>query len=413
MITLYNPPSFYYTGEHYNCLPPLSLAIFAGALREAGIDAQVIDLEMLRIIPDDIEVPSGETVCVTGQTLGARGMSDSIQALRDKGYTGRIIAGGVHATLYPDEVLAMGADLVVTGESDGNFTELVTGNQTGIVQGEPLPIDQIASPDWDVCIPDVRTYRGQYRILNPRAGVGMWQRGCPFKCVFCGNAVYNGQKTRYRPPEKIAAEMLDLHKRSIDRAYIYDDEMIGTKQPDGWMEEIADRIEPLGMMWLAQARCSKRHITLKVLKDMRRAGCHLIFWGVESLSQNVLDAIEKHTVIEDIEHSLRLAKEAGIKNSLFMIVGSYKETEKDLVITRDTLKRFYGMRLIDYMQVFIAKMYPGTRLERIAKREGWYKNPDDVRQMINQEPYPTPWLSGEQIRKWKSVISQACPVPSP
>lgn len=413
MVTLYNPPSFYYTGWHYDYLPPLVLAIFAQMLNDEGIKAQVIDLEKMKVLPEDIDPPKGDIAAFTCLTIGARGVRDSIRSLRDKGYRGRIVVGGVHATLKPDEVLAMGADLVVTGESDGNFIDLVMGDRTGIVQGEPLPIDEIASPDWDACIPDVGGYRGQYKILNPKAGVAMWQRGCPFSCVFCGNVIFGGQKTRYRPPKKIEAEMKDLHERCINRVYVYDDEMIGTKQPDGWMREIADRIEPLGMIWATQARCSKRYVTEQVLNDMHRAGCRMIFWGVESLSQNVLDAIDKQTTVEDIKHSLKLSKQAGIDNSLFMMVGNYKETEADLDITRNTLHRLYKQGLVDHIQVFVAKIFPGARLVDISKREGWYRENEDPRVWTRNDPQPTPWLSGSQIRQWKSKLMQACPVPSP
>jgi radical SAM superfamily enzyme YgiQ (UPF0313 family) len=413
MVTLYNPPSFYYTGHHYRYLPPLALAIFARMLKAEGIGAQVIDLERMRVLPEKINLPKGEVVGFTGLTIGAQGIADSIQSLRAKGYKGRIVVGGIHATLKPEEVLRMGADLVVTGESDGNFIELMMGNQTGIVQGERLPIEDIASPDWDACTPDIHKYVGQYKMLHPVAGVGMWQRGCPYNCLFCGNATFNKQKTRYRPPEKIAEEMLDLHNRGIDRVYVYDDEMIGARYPDQWMKNIADLIEPLGMTWATQARCSKRFITLDVLKDMHRAGCRMIFWGVESLSQNVLDAIDKRITYEDVENSLRLSKEAGIKNSLFMMVGSYKETEQDLEITRSNLNKLYKKGLFDYMQVFIAKVYAGSRLEEVAKQEGWYGEEKSATYYRSEEPHPTPWLTGSQIKQWKRNLVQSCPTPSP
>lgn len=53
-VTLYNPPSFYYTGVHYDCLPPLNLAIIAAMLKSAGASARVIDLEMQKTYPGQI-----------------------------------------------------------------------------------------------------------------------------------------------------------------------------------------------------------------------------------------------------------------------------------------------------------------------------------------------------------------------
>jgi anaerobic magnesium-protoporphyrin IX monomethyl ester cyclase len=413
MVTLYNPPTHYYTGWHYDALPPLNLAIFAKMLKGAGIQARVIDLEKLSVNPKQIELPDSDVVGFTGVSLSARGVEDCIANLRNKGYTGRIVVGGVHATLQPEQVLGWGADLVVTGECDGNFVELLTGTAKGVAKGEPAPIEQIASPDWDACQPDVRTYVGQYDILKPIAGVGMWQRGCPYSCVFCGNVIYGGKVTRYRPPEQIADEMSDLHNRGIDRAYIYDDELVGTKHPDGWMKQIADLIQPLGMNWIAQGRCSERHITLDVLKDMHRAGCRMISWGVESLTQTVLTALDKRITLADIEHSLILAKKAGIANSLFLMVGNYTETENDLIVTLKALEKLHKKGLIDYLQVFIAKVFPGAPLEQISKREGWYRQNESPRVWIDETPYPTPNLTGAQIFQWRRNIRQSVPVGLP
>jgi radical SAM superfamily enzyme YgiQ (UPF0313 family) len=405
-VTLYNPPSFYYTGVHYDCLPPLNLAIIAAMLKSAGASARVIDLEMQKTYPGQIAPPDSAVVGFTGLTIHDRGLRESIQALRTNGYTGRIVVGGIHATLHPEAVLAMGADLVITGESDGNVVELLLGDRLGIADGKRLPIDEIASPDWDACTPDIATYRGQYRVLHPTAGVAMWQRGCPYHCLFCGSVIYNQQKTCHRPPEQIADEMGDIHDRGIQNVYVYDDEMVGMKQPDGWMDEIADRIEGLEMNWITQGRCSQRHITPEVLNAMRRAGCKLISWGIESLSQKVLDALDKRIVIEDIKHSLTAAKKAGIKNNLFLQVGSYQETEEDLLKTESLLKELHRAGLVDYFQVFVTKIYPGAPLEEISKREGWYQVLD-ARALLDNTPIPTPWLSGEQILRWKSRLRYA------
>ena len=91
---------------------------------------------------------------------------------------------------------------------------------------------------------------------------------------------------------------------------------------------------------------------------MKRAGCELIMWGVESFSQNVLDNVKKNNTPADIWYSLELAKEAGIKNCVFTIIGSYKETDEDLAITAAALKKGYENRLIDYRQTFQAKIIP-------------------------------------------------------
>lgn len=412
-IMLYNPASFYYTGRKYNQLPVLGLAILSRLFNDSGHPCEVYDFETMGITPDKLQDPQVDWIGFTCPTIAVRGVKDSIAQLRKVGYKGRIMVGGIHATLYPQQMLDLGADLVVTGECEGNIVQLIESGATGIHAGERLPIEDIPSPDWDNYMPDLSAYFGQYAILHPKAGVAMWERGCPYKCIYCANLIFNGQATRYRPPEKIEAEMRDLKSRGIDKVYVYDDEMIGTALPDGWMKEIADRLEPLKMTWITQARCSKKHVTLDILKDMHRAGCRMILWGVESFSTSVLKNIKKHTTPEDIFASLRLSKQAGIKNSLFMMIGNYKETESDLEITARELKKAYKEGLVDYIQAFVTSAMPGTELERIAMRDGWYQAPEFGIAVSKRVRHSTPWMDTVKLRQWRSVIGAVCPVGNP
>lgn len=412
-ILLYNPASFYYTGRKYNQLPMLGLAILSRLFNDAGHSCEVYDFETMGITPDKLRDPQVDWIGFTCPTIAVRGIKDSIAQLRKVGYKGRIMVGGIHATLYPQQMLEMGADLVVTGECEGNIVQLIESGATGIYAGKQLPIEDIPSPDWENYYPPLSEYFGQYAILHPKAGVAMWERGCPYKCIYCANLIFNGQATRYRPPEKIEAEMRDLKSRGIDKVYVYDDEMIGTALPDGWMKEIADRLEPLKMTWITQSRCSKKHVTLDILKDMKRAGCHTIFWGVESFSQHVLDTVRKRLTPEDVVHSLRLAHQAGIKNCIFLMVGNYKETETDLQETERVLARLYNEGLIDYQQTFPCKIQPGTEMERITIDEGWHQPAEFAMCWTRKAPFPTPWLSSNKIMDWKRRFASVCPVPAP
>jgi len=416
-VSLYNPPTHYYTRRELSPLPVLSLAILAGVLNEAGHEAFVYDMEATKIntgyfhtVDEWHKIP--DVIGFTCLTVSAQGVKDCIRELRQSDYRGKIVVGGIHPTVRPDEVLSWGADLVVTGECEGNIVDLLESDVTGIHAGEKMPIDDIPSPDWDNYYPDITSYKGQYRSLAPRASVAMWTRGCPYKCIYCANLIFNGQPIRHRQPAVIAEEMVDIKRRGIDNVFTYDDELIGSKQPEGWMSEIADRVEPLDMMWLTQGRCSEKYVTADILAGMKRAGCEMIFWGVESFAPNVLKHMRKGNKPDDIWHTLRLSHEAGIKNCVYTIIGSYKETDEDLAITADALKQGYEEGVIDHLQTFACKIMPGTKLEQLSIEEGWYSKPKTAIVGWTQ-PQDTPWLSAEQITKWKSIFRGVCPVGKP
>jgi anaerobic magnesium-protoporphyrin IX monomethyl ester cyclase len=418
-VQLFNPPFFHYGDLQYRMLPGMGLPILAAVLNRAGHYAEVVDLEARGVTPTMLEVayrlhPQDwpDVVGITSLNIGAQGARECVAALRQAGFSGRIVIGGAHATAVPDECLAWGADLVVTGECEGNIVELLESGATGIQTGKAAPIEDIPLPDWDHYSPALSTYEGNMRVLRDRPGISMWSRGCPYQCIFCSDIVFNHQPTRYRPPAVIAAEMADLKRRGCQNIYVYDDELIGTKLPAGWLKDIADRIEPLGLSWVTQGRCSLKYITAEALADIKRAGCRMIFWGVESFSPKVLKAMKKHLDPSAIWHTLRLAKEAGIENGIFTMIGNYLETEEDLQITCDALAQAYKEGLVSYRQTTVCTVMPGTELERIQQREGWFHG-FTAAGTNHHQAVGTPWLTAGQIEYWQRKFTDACPVGMP
>ena len=258
-----------------------------------------------------------------------------------------------------------------------------------------------------------RTYpfmKATWRFIRQGAGITMWSRGCPYSCIFCENKIYQKRLSQYRPPENIQAEMIVLKNHKRKDIFIYDDELVGGKVPDGWMSDVADRIGGMGFNMVCHGRCNKKYITPEIMQDAKRAGINTVFWGVESFSPTVLEAIKKHETPEDIWHSLRVSKAAGIKNGLYIITGCYKETPKEAEITRVSLEKACIEGLVDYLQVFAMAVLPGTELEQIAMSEGWYvKQPRSWQTLKKVQGNGTPWMNASQIYDYQRKMKEACP----
>jgi radical SAM superfamily enzyme YgiQ (UPF0313 family) len=398
-------------------LPTLSLPILTAVINDAGHYCEAVDLEALGVHPDqlfqkfkDQKDNWPDVIGITALTITARGAEESIKALRKAGFDRKIVIGGVHVSLFPELGLEWGADLVVTGECEGNIVELLESDAVGIHAGKPMDIKDLPGADWTHHNPQPNTYTGNMFILRNNPGIIMFTRGCPFKCIFCGDTIFNHQPTRYRPPENIEKEMTDLHKRGCQNIFVYDDELVGTKIPDGWMKDVADRIEPLGMKWVTQGRCSIKHVTKEILEDAKRAGCRSIFWGVESFSQKVLNAMHKGITEEDIWHTLRLSKEVGIESGLFTMIGNYMETEEDLEYTCQQIKKCYDEDLIEYRQTTVCTAMPGTELYDIQVAEGSYVEAP-TKGTVMQEIYnSTRYLTKEQIEYWQKRFYETGPL---
>ena len=247
-------------------------------------------------------------------------------------------------------------------------------------------------------------------MVSDHPGIVMFSRGCPYSCLFCENKIFQKRRTVYRPPINVYNEMLELKKFGRKDIFIYDDELVGQKVPKGWMKEVADLVGPLGFNMLCHGRCNKRYITDEVMQDAKRAGINTVFWGVESFSPTVLDALNKKETPEDIWHSLRTAKKAGINNGLYIMTGCYKETPSEAAITYESLKEACAEGLVDYLQVFVMAVFPGTEMEKIAKSEGWYGY--QPKSWITLKHIPnkgTPWMNFDEIKKWRQMYKSACP----
>jgi radical SAM superfamily enzyme YgiQ (UPF0313 family) len=251
---------------------------------------------------------------------------------------------------------------------------------------------------------------GNFPKVGHPEGITMWSRGCPWHCIFCGNTIFRHRPTHYRPPANVESELRNLRQLGLNALFVYDDELVGGPMPHGWMTEVADRIAPLGFAWKAQGRCSRKHITRELLEDMKRAGCKVVMWGVESFSPDVLRAIGKGTFPSDIWHTLRLAKECGLQNWLFTMIGNYQERESDLALTSECLRTAYLEGLVDYRQTTVVTALPGTELWDIQKREGWWTAPPESGPAMHQVYQSTPWLSAERIAYWMRRFDEVCPV---
>src|SRR3972149_6892899 len=172
-VQLFNPPVHHYNGLHYRMNPPLGLPIMAAVLNQAGHHCEVVDLEALSVYPEQFVKAFAKQpdrwpdwIGFTALSSSARGAEDCIRGLRTSGYEGRIVVGGVLATLSPEAPLEWGADLVVTGECEGNLIELLEADTRGIVRDKRAAIETIPAPDWGCHNPPPTTYSGNHPMLS-------------------------------------------------------------------------------------------------------------------------------------------------------------------------------------------------------------------------------------------------------
>src|SRR5262245_34479372 len=133
-------------------------------------------------------------------------------------------------------------------------------------------------------------------------------RGCPFKCNFCSVWKFHASTFRQKSPERVVAELQAIEAPNI---FITDDIF--------WMdvrrgEEMAKRIKEAGIRkyFTVQTRtdiiCKFPHL-IEMWKD---CGSLSIFLGLESITDEGLDAVNKSNTAANNKRALAILKELGV-----------------------------------------------------------------------------------------------------
>lgn len=193
-------------------------------------------------------------------------------------------------------------------------------------------------------------------------------RGCPARCNFC---VYpqtmHGHRYRLRSVENVIAEFEYIVENfpQLKEIVIEDDTFTINKLR---VTDICNMLIERGLhkkiRWLCNARVN---LDLETMRIMKKAGCHLIIPGIESVNQTILNNIKKGTTVKQIEAYIQNAKKARLMIHACYMVGNNGETKETMY---ETLKAAMQFRT-DTAQFFPLIPYPGTEAFTWAKGNGY------------------------------------------
>lgn len=288
-----------------------------------------------------------------------------------------IIAGGLHCTFAPEEVLAHPAiDYVCLGEGEGALLDLVEALERG---DPPLFIDNLwvkggLRPAVRPPIEPIDSLPFMARdLLDEHPGVVhlTTQRGCPFPCTYCAarmyNTMYKAEGTEYgrrRSPENVLAELHGLRSQGLLAYVIFIDDTFTILHH--WVRDFCAAYgEQLKVPFSINARVET--VNPALLEQLAAAGCRHVIYGVESGSERIRrDVLRRPVRNQRFVDVFRWTREAGMMVTANYMLGMPGETRDDLQQTLDLAEE---LDAYDF-GYFVFYPYPGTPLYQTCLDEG-------------------------------------------
>jgi anaerobic magnesium-protoporphyrin IX monomethyl ester cyclase len=225
-------------------------------------------------------------------------------------------------------------------------------------------------------------------------------RGCPYECIFCDKSVL-GSQFRARSAQNVLDEIDQItHQFKNVSLILYDDLFTFDRQR---VIEICRGIleRSLRIDWKCEGRVDR--IDEEMLGWMKRAGCSMIAYGVESGNQIGLDYLRKKTRLEQIRNAFKLTRNCGIETMAYFILGIPVETYNDELKTISFAKSLKP----DYAQFSVLSPFPGTDLYAGAIASGNYREVDVNNPLDKDLKRPVVLSSNWDEKQLNRIVHQA------
>ena len=352
-------------------VPPLGLAYIAAVARENGHEVDILDAYATGMswaaFGRAIRQRKPDAVGLTAMTPVADIAARAVKMMRP--HVKHIVIGGPHPTAVGEEIFdeMPGLDAAVIGEGEPVIGPLLRWWEKG-AEGDPPPGVRIPSGPFTAATPpnpahlprparDLLPNHAYRYLFATRRGFATMisSRGCPFRCSFCDKSV-GGSKWRARPASDVVDEMVELKERhGVGFINFYDDNFtLRRARVVAICNEIIAR--RLDIEWKCEGRVDSVDPTLLAL--MKRAGCRVVAYGVESANPETLALLRKDITTDQAVAAFAATRSAGLRSLAYMILGAPGEdanaVEQSIQFCRDIRA--------DYVQFSSLSAMPGTPL---------------------------------------------------
>ena len=324
-----------------------------------------------------------------------------------------VVIGGIHASMCVEEASRF-ADCVVKGEAETVWPTIIDDFETGRLKANYCGdrVDLAGNP-----FPRHDLFNRGYMFASVQTS-----RGCPMDCSFCSVTAFNGRKYRRRPVREVLDELSLISQKMV---FFVDDNIIGygEESRNSALELFRGMVErKLDKWWFCQASLNFADDD-NVLAWAARAGCKMVFLGLESEEEATLAEVNKQLNLKRrvsaYAQAFQRIHRAGIAVLGAFIFGMDGDTPEKL----ESRAQYMIDNDLDVMQVTLLTPLPGTRLFDKLQREGriiydefpqdWNKY--DMTQVVHRAENMSPaelssaiLQCNRMLYSWPVILRKAC-----
>ncbi|MDR3541408.1 MAG: radical SAM protein [Desulfosporosinus sp.] len=387
-----------YDNDSYISWFPQGLAYVASVCNNAGHDVEIYNQDVYhwpeshlleKLNKEKFDVIGVSVIGGYYQYKKLMKISQAINQAKNRPF---YIIGGHGPAPEPEYFLRKTqADVVIIGEGEVTIIELLDAMQgkkemstvKGIAYMEkdmfcktaerPLisDIDHIPLPAWDLFPMDHYALLRMPHIDNSERCMPVLSgRGCPFTCNFC----YRMDKGfRGRSAESILEEIQRLQVNYGISYIAFSDELLMSSVQR--TVELCEAFIKSGLKFKWDCNGRLNYAKLDVLRLMKKAGCVFINYGIESMDEMALKAMNKSLTVKQIISGIENTLAVGISPGYNIIFGNIGENAESLRLGVDFLLNYD-----DHAQLRTIRPvtpYPGSPLYYYAMEKGLLKDCED------------------------------------
>jgi hopanoid C-3 methylase HpnR len=351
-VLLVHPSPLMYS-EIYLRLEPLGLERVAAAVRAAGHDVRLVDLqifthadlmrEMERFRPDAV----GFSV---NYLANVPEVIDLARETRRRRPEALVFAGGHSVSFIAPEVLdhaGSALDCVVRGEGEVITPRILEARGDRRLETLPGVVTRLLPAR------DLTRRRRKYFIgvLDPCASAEL-TRGCPWDCSFCSAWTFYSRSYRKASPEAAAEDLARIMEPNV---FLVDD--VAFVHPEHGYA-IGAEIERRGIrkQYYLETRCDVLLRNRELFAYWKRLGLRYMFLGLEAIDEETLKAHRKRITPNDNFRALEIARKLDLTVAVNIIA------DPDWDEQRFAMIREWALSVPEIVHLTVTTPYPGTEI---------------------------------------------------